>query len=137
MHSKIYRLKYLICWSQIGNTVDSEPVNGNLWPSNGNWYMEVFKCIAVISILLYFLIKKENYFYSINRVCCFRMRKLLPVFDSAQSEKALHTLYFDIYVSYYDHWLDTSAGELLVPGCIILPVVSVSITGWTPLLVNY
>ena len=35
------------------------------------------------------------------------------------------------------HWVDTSTGGLLVLECIILPVVSVSITGWIPLLVDY
>jgi hypothetical protein len=33
--------------------------------------------------------------------------------------------------------VDTSAGGLLVPEGIIYPVVSVSITGWIPLLVDY
>jgi hypothetical protein len=33
--------------------------------------------------------------------------------------------------------VDTSAGGLLVPGGIIHPVVSVSITGSIPLLVDY
>ena len=37
----------------------------------------------------------------------------------------------------YYHWIDTSAGGLLVTKRIILPVVSVSITGSTPLLVDY
>ena len=32
---------------------------------------------------------------------------------------------FDIYVFYYYHWVDTSAGGLLVPKGIIRPVVSV------------
>ena len=35
------------------------------------------------------------------------------------------------------HWVDTSTGGLLVVECIIHPVVSVSITGSTPLLVDY
>jgi hypothetical protein len=35
------------------------------------------------------------------------------------------------------HWVDTAAGGLLVPEGIIHPVVSVSITGWIPLLVDY
>ena len=35
------------------------------------------------------------------------------------------------------HWVDTSAGELLVPAGIIRPVVSVSITGVITLLVDY
>jgi hypothetical protein len=35
------------------------------------------------------------------------------------------------------HWVDTSAGELLVPEGIIRLVVSVTITGSIPLLVNY
>ena len=35
------------------------------------------------------------------------------------------------------HWVDTSTGGLLVLECIILPVVSVSITGSIPLLVDY
>ena len=34
-------------------------------------------------------------------------------------------------------WVDTFAGELLVPESTIRPVVSVSITGSIPLLVNY
>ena len=37
----------------------------------------------------------------------------------------------------YYHWIDTSAGGLLVTESIIRPVVSVSITGSTPLLVDY
>ena len=37
----------------------------------------------------------------------------------------------------YYHWVDTSAGGLLVPEDIILPVVSVSITRSIPLLVDY
>ena len=37
----------------------------------------------------------------------------------------------------YYHWVDTSAGELLFPEGIIRLVVSVSITGSIPLLVNY
>ena len=37
----------------------------------------------------------------------------------------------------YYHWIDTSAGELLVTESIIRPVVSGSITGSTPLLLNY
>ena len=35
------------------------------------------------------------------------------------------------------HWVDTSAGGLLVPEGTISPVVSVSITGLIPLLVDY
>ena len=35
------------------------------------------------------------------------------------------------------HWVDTSTGGLLVLECIIVPVVSVSITGSIPLLVDY
>ena len=35
------------------------------------------------------------------------------------------------------HWVDTSTGGLLVVECIIHPVVSVSITGSIPLLVDY
>ena len=35
------------------------------------------------------------------------------------------------------HWLDNSAGGLLVPEGIIRLVVSVSITGWITLLVDY
>ena len=35
------------------------------------------------------------------------------------------------------HWVNTSTGGLLVIECIIYPVVSVSITGSTPLLVDY
>jgi len=35
------------------------------------------------------------------------------------------------------HLVDTSVGGLLVPECIILPVVSVSITWSIPLLVDY
>ena len=35
------------------------------------------------------------------------------------------------------HWVDTSTGGLLVLECIIHPVVSVSITGSIPLLVDY
>ena len=35
------------------------------------------------------------------------------------------------------HWVDTSAGGLLVSECILCPVVSVSITGLIPLLVDY
>ena len=35
------------------------------------------------------------------------------------------------------HWVDTSAGGILVPECIICPIVSVSITGSIPLLVEY
>jgi hypothetical protein len=35
------------------------------------------------------------------------------------------------------NWVDTSAGGLLVPEGIIHPVVSVSITGSIPLLVDY
>ena len=35
------------------------------------------------------------------------------------------------------HWVDTTAGGLLVPEGIIRPVVSVSITGSIPLLVDY
>ena len=35
------------------------------------------------------------------------------------------------------HWVDTSAAGLLVPECILCPVVSVSITGLIPLLVDY
>ena len=38
---------------------------------------------------------------------------------------------------FYCHWIDTSAGGLLVTTSIIRPVVSVSITGSTPLLVDY
>ena len=37
---------------------------------------------------------------------------------------------------YYYHWIDTSAGGLLVPEGIIHPVFSVSITGSIPLLVD-
>ena len=38
---------------------------------------------------------------------------------------------FDIYVFiYYHHWADTSVGGLLVPECIIQPVVSVSALTW-------
>ena len=47
----------------------------------------------------------------------------------------LRTYYTIIY--YYYQCVDTSAGGLLVPGCIIIPVVSVSITGSIPLLVDY
>ena len=47
----------------------------------------------------------------------------------------LRTYYTIIY--YYYQCVDTSAGGLLVPGCIISPVVSVSITGSIPLLVDY
>ena len=35
------------------------------------------------------------------------------------------------------HWVDTSTGGLLVLECMIRPVVSVSITGSIPLLVDY
>jgi hypothetical protein len=35
------------------------------------------------------------------------------------------------------HWVNTSVGGLLVPEGIICPVVSVSITGSLPLLVDY
>jgi hypothetical protein len=35
------------------------------------------------------------------------------------------------------HWVDTSAGGLLVPEVIIHTVVSVTITGSIPLLVDY
>ena len=38
---------------------------------------------------------------------------------------------------YYYYWVDTSAGRLLVPDDIILPVVSVTITGSIHLLVDY
>ena len=37
----------------------------------------------------------------------------------------------------FHHWIDTTLGGLLVSEGIILPVVSVSITGSTPLLVDY
>ena len=42
-----------------------------------------------------------------------------------------------IFTLYCYRWVDTSAGELLVPEGIIRPVVSVTITGSIPLLVNY
>jgi hypothetical protein len=42
----------------------------------------------------------------------------------------MHTK-FDIY------WINTSVGGLLVSGCIIHPVVSVTITRVIPLLVDY
>jgi hypothetical protein len=35
------------------------------------------------------------------------------------------------------HWVDTSAGGLLVPEGVILPAVNVYITGSIPLLVDY
>ena len=35
------------------------------------------------------------------------------------------------------HWVDTFNGGLLVPECVIRPVVSVSITGLIPLMVDY
>ena len=38
---------------------------------------------------------------------------------------------------YFYHWVDTSTGGLLVLECIIHPLVSVSITGSIPLLVDY
>jgi hypothetical protein len=38
---------------------------------------------------------------------------------------------------YYYHWVDTSAGGVLVPDGITRPVVSVSITGSIPPLVDY
>ena len=38
---------------------------------------------------------------------------------------------------YFYHWVDTSTGGLLVQECIIHPLVSVSITGSIPLLVDY
>jgi hypothetical protein len=44
---------------------------------------------------------------------------------------------FDIYGFFYHHWVDTSDGGLLVSEGIIHPVVSVSITGSIPLLVDY
>ena len=47
----------------------------------------------------------------------------------------LRTYYTIIY--YYYQCVDTSAGGLLVPGCIISPLVSVSITGSIPLLMDY
>jgi hypothetical protein len=37
----------------------------------------------------------------------------------------------------YYHWVDISAGGLLIPEGIIHPVVSVTITGSIPLLVDY
>ena len=44
----------------------------------------------------------------------------------------------DIYVCfYYDHQVDTSSGGLLAPASITRPVVSVTITGSIPLLVDY
>ena len=38
---------------------------------------------------------------------------------------------------YYYQWIDTSAGGLLVLEGIVHPVVSVSITGSIPLLMDY
>ena len=40
-------------------------------------------------------------------------------------------------IVYYCYWVNTSVGGLLVPESIMRPVVSVSITGSIPLLVDY
>jgi hypothetical protein len=44
---------------------------------------------------------------------------------TAPDEKTVH-----IHVFFYYHWGNTSAGGLLVPGGIILPVVSGSAQTW-------
>jgi hypothetical protein len=53
-----------------------------------------------------------------------------------ETSRVMRTKY-DIFVFYYYHWVDSSASGLLVPEIIIRPVVSASITGSIPLLVDY
>jgi hypothetical protein len=43
-------------------------------------------------------------------------------------ESVVRTIWYVRF--YYYHWVDTSAGELLVPDGIIRPVVSVSALAW-------
>jgi hypothetical protein len=49
-----------------------------------------------------------------------------PVIETLTAGRMIHSGY---------HWVDTSAGGLLVPEGIIHPVVNVSITGSIPLLI--
>ena len=53
-----------------------------------------------------------------------------------ETRRVMRTKY-DIFVFYYYHCVDISAGGLLVPEVIIRPVVSASITESILLLVDY
>jgi hypothetical protein len=46
-------------------------------------------------------------------------------------------MYHPLSSQCFYHWVDTSADGLLVPEGIIIPAVSVSITGSIPLMVHY
>ena len=54
--------------------------------------------------------------------------------DNVKDYQRLHVVFSS---QCFHHWVDTSAAGLLVPECILCPVVSVSITGLIPLLVDY
>ena len=59
---------------------------------------------------------------------------IVPDEDSSWKRR---THYIRYLRGYYYHWVDTFTAGLSVPKGIIRPVVSVSITGSIPLLVDY
>ena len=59
------------------------------------------------------------------------------VFDILSEDYSRNASLILISTFSYYHWVDTSAGELLVPKGITLSVVSVSISRSIPPLVNY
>ena len=75
--------------------------------------------------------------YQSQRVSSVQLSVLLPLDRHLCWWTVSHREYHPSSCQCYYHWIDTSAGELLVTESIIRPVVSVTITGSTPLLVDY
>ena len=72
-----------------------------------------------------------------QRVSSIQMSVLLPLDRHLCCRTISHREYHPSSFQCYYHWIDTSAGGLLFTESIIRPVVSVTTTGSTPLLVNY
>ena len=72
-----------------------------------------------------------------QRVSSVQLSVLLPLDRHLCWWTVSHREYHPSSCQCYYHWIDTSAGELLVTESIIRPVVSVTTTGSTPLLVDY
>jgi hypothetical protein len=64
--------------------------------------------------------------YNINQFVIY-LNKLFQQKEKPQTRRAHLISYLPLY---YHHWVDTSAGGLLVPKGIILPMVSVSAQTW-------
>jgi hypothetical protein len=74
--------------------------------------------------------------YYSQRVSTVLLSVLLPLDQHLCWWTISHREYHPSCFQCYYHWIDTSAGGLLVTESSIRPVVSVTITGSTPLLLN-